>query len=457
MPTTANRKARILGGSSGFARRSENVSTGSGGGVIRPSVLVYMLKFSGGDVMGLRMTHQQNPAHPLASSPAPADTSPPLEPNREAQAPFEVSEEHVGERLDRFLVARIPALSRSRIQALLGDGQGTVNGAVVSDAGYRVKPGEQIALTLPPPAAALPAAEDIALSVVYEDDAVIVIDKPAGLVVHPAAGHETGTLVNALLAHCGDSLSGIGGVKRPGIVHRLDKDTTGLLVVAKSDVAHHGLCEQFASHGRDGRLKRQYLALVWGALPAAIGTIDAPIGRSSANRTKMAVSPKEGRARIVLGGGVAFEGDEEDDEQPGRVIAREAITHYQVIETFHSELRGGKVGAPLASLVRVELETGRTHQIRVHMAHIGHPVLGDTTYGAHFKASERRLTEPQAQALRQLSRQALHAALLGFEHPVTGEDLEFESDLPDDMADLVTALRRAPDRVVQRRSSRRER
>lgn len=372
------------------------------------------------------------------------------------QQPFEVGTDQGGERLDRYLVARIPGLSRSRIQALIAQGEACVAGAVVCDAGYRVKPGETITLAMPPPAAAEPLAEHIALSVVHEDDAVIVIDKPAGLVVHPAAGHETGTLVNALLAHCGDSLSGIGGVKRPGIVHRLDKDTTGLLVVAKSDAAHQGLCEQFASHGRDGRLQRQYLALVWGALPAATGTIDAPIGRSSANRTKMAVLPKDGRARIVLGGGIAFEEDDEDG-QPGRTVSREAITHYQVVETFHSELRGGKAGAPLASLVRVELETGRTHQIRVHMAHIGHPVLGDTTYGAHFKASERRLTETQAQALRMLSRQALHAAVLGFEHPITGEDLEFESELPDDMATLVNALRRAPERAVQRRSSRRER
>jgi len=399
------------------------------------------------------MTQKADPAHTQTPHFSPIE---PQAAAPGAQQPFEVGPEQTGERLDRYLVARIPTLSRSRIQALIVQGEARVTGAVVSDAGYRVKPGDTITLAMPPPAAATPSPENIALPVVYEDDAVIVINKPAGLVVHPAAGHETGTLVNALLAHCGDSLSGIGGVKRPGIVHRLDKDTTGLLVVAKSDVAHQGLCEQFAAHGRDGRLQRQYLALVWGALPAAIGTIDAPIGRSAANRTKMAVQSKDGRARIVLGGGVAYEEDD-DDEQPGRTASREAITHYQVVETFHSELRGGKMGAPLASLVRVELETGRTHQIRVHMAHIGHPVLGDTTYGAHFKASERRLTEPQALALRLLSRQALHAAVLGFEHPVTGQELEFESDLPEDMAALVTALRRAPEKAVQRRSSRRER
>ncbi len=371
-------------------------------------------------------------------------------------AVFEVMAEHAGVRLDRFLTAMIPALSRSRIQGLIADGQARINGETLGEAGTRVKPGDKITLAVPPPAAAQPAAEAIALSIAYEDDEVIVIDKPAGLVVHPAAGHETGTLVNALLAHCGDSLSGIGGVKRPGIVHRLDKDTTGLLVVAKTDAAHQSLCEQFAAHGRDGRLKRQYLALVWGALPAAIGTVDVPIGRSTANRTKMAVMPRDLRGRIVLGGGIAF--DDEDEEQPGRAASREAITHYQVVETFHSELRGGKQGAPLASLVRVELETGRTHQIRVHMAHLGHPVLGDVTYGAGFKASERRLTEPQAAALRMLSRQALHAAVLGFEHPATGKPQEFESSLPPDMAALTDALRpQAVKAAAKRRTSRRER
>ncbi len=370
--------------------------------------------------------------------------------------PFTVEAANAGERLDRYLVARVPTLSRSRIQALIASGQGSVNGETVGDAGYRVKLSDVITLAMPPPVDAAPSPENIALTIVYEDAAIVVIDKPAGLVVHPAAGHETGTLVNALLAHCGDSLSGIGGVKRPGIVHRLDKDTTGLLVVAKNDAAHQGLCEQFATHGRDGRLQRQYLALVWGALPAAIGTIDAPIGRSAANRTKMAVQSREGRARIVLGGGIAYE-EEDEDDQPGRVVSREAITHYQVVEVFNSELRGGRVGAPLASLVRVELETGRTHQIRVHMAHIGHPVLGDTTYGAHFKASERRLTEPQADALRMLSRQALHAAVLGFQHPITGVAMEFESELPADMSALIDTLRRAPDRPATRRTSRRER
>ena len=239
-------------------------------------------------------------------------------------------------------------------------------------------------------------------------------------------------------------------------MHRLDKDTTGLLVIAKTDAAHQGLFAQFAAHGRDGKLQRQYLALVWGALPAAFGTIDVPLGRSPANRTKMAVQTRESRGRIVQGGGMSYEDDEED--QPGKIVAREAITHYQVVETYHSELRLGKQGAPLVAQVRVELETGRTHQIRVHMAHIGHPVLGDATYGAGFKASERRLTEPQAVALRMLGRQALHAAVLGFEHPVTGEPMAFESPMPADMAALIDALRPQAVKVAAtRRTSRRER
>jgi 23S rRNA pseudouridine1911/1915/1917 synthase len=370
---------------------------------------------------------------------------------------FTVGEGAASDRADRYLAVHIPTLSRSRIQALIADGQASLNGVTLGDAGYRVKPGDTLGLTVPPPAPAEPPPENIELTIVYEDDALIVIDKPAGLVVHPAAGHETGTLVNALIAHCGSSLSGIGGVKRPGIVHRLDKDTSGLLVVAKTDAAHAGLSEQFAAHGRDGRLQRQYAALVWGALPSATGTVDAPIARSNQNRTKMAVIPKESRARITLGGGIAI--DEDSEDLPGGRTAREAITHYTVAETFRSELRSGKPGAPLASLIHVELETGRTHQIRVHMAHLGHPVLGDATYGAHFKASERRLTEPQATALRILGRQALHAAILGFDHPVTGKPLSFESPLPADIDALIECLRgqQTAPAAPRRRTSRRER
>lgn len=350
---------------------------------------------------------------------------------------FTVEAHSAGERLDRFLAAGLPGVSRSRVQALIATGQATLNGATIGDGGYRVKPGDQLAIAVPPAQAAEPAGEAMPLDIVYEDAALIVINKPAGLVVHPSAGHGTGTLVNALIAHCGDSLSGIGGVKRPGIVHRLDRDTTGLIVVAKTDAAHQGLAEQFASHGRDGRLERQYVAIVWGALPAVTGTIDAAIARSTANRTRMqVVAAGAARGRIGKGGGWLT--DEDDDEGPKG--AREAITHYHVAEVYDGDPAPGRAPVPLATQVRVTLETGRTHQIRVHMAHIGHPVLGDPSYGAGFRASERRLNAVQAEALRYLGRQALHAAVLGFEHPITGESLRFESGLPDDMAALVEAL-----------------
>ncbi|MBX9925160.1 MAG: RNA pseudouridine synthase [Hyphomicrobiaceae bacterium] len=375
---------------------------------------------------------------------------------------FTVDLERAGDRADRFLAAALSGLSRSRIQALIGAGQAMLDGERLLDAGHRLKPGEAVTITVPPPEVAEPAGENLALTIVYEDDALIVVDKPAGLVVHPSAGHEGGTLVNALIAHCGDSLSGIGGVKRPGIVHRLDKDTTGLIVVAKTDAAHAGLARQFAAHGRDGRLQREYVAIVWGALPAITGTIDAPLARSQANRTRMQVVPKGSRSRIGLGGRWIDEDDiEAEDDGPngqnrtgGSRAPREAITHYRVEETFMREaLRDaprehGKGSSrpivPLASQLRVVLETGRTHQIRVHMAHIGHPVLGDPTYGAGFKSSERRLDDTQGGALTALGRQALHAAVLGFEHPVTGRPLRFESPLPSDMTALADALRGGP-------------
>ncbi len=276
----------------------------------------------------------------------------------------------------------------------------------MGEARRKMKAGERVIVRLPPAKAPEPLPEAIDLDIVYEDKALIVIDKPAGLVVHPAAGHETGTLVNALIAHCGESLSGIGGVKRPGIVHRLDKDTSGLLVVAKTDEAHRGLSEQFAAHGRDGRLERAYLAIVWGAPERRHGTIDAPIGRHGIAREKMSVAHRPG--------------------------ARAAVTHYDVERSF---------GTPaFASLLRCRLETGRTHQIRVHMAHIGHPLLGDETYGKGFKASIRKLPEKAQAALKTLGRQALHAAVLGFEHPLTGEPMHFESTPPADLAALIAAL-----------------
>src|SRR5664279_2640112 len=293
---------------------------------------------------------------------------------------IKIAAEEQGQRLDRVLAARIPALSRSRLKALILDGQVTIQGAIaartIRDPASHVNSGDTVTVTLPAPEQPKPAGEAIPLNVVYEDDALIVLDKPKGLVVHPAAGHAKGTLVNALIAHCGDSLSGIGGVKRPGIVHRLDKDTSGLLVVAKNDRAHKALSKQFADHGRTGSMRRGYLAFVWGAPDRPKGTIEAPLDRNPHNREKRAV--REG--------------------------GREAITHWQLLETFN-----GRDGKPVASLLACTLETGRTHQIRVHLAHIGHPILGDATYGPHFK-TKAGLLGPKAQAaLAALGRQALHA------------------------------------------------
>ena len=309
-------------------------------------------------------------------------------------------------RLDKVLALAFPDISRARFQSLIADACVAVEGKVVIEGRHKVKAGQTLAVVIPEAAAASPLPEAIALDIVYEDDDLIVIDKPAGLVVHPGAGNETGTLVNALIAHCGDSLSGIGGVRRPGIVHRLDKDTSGLLVVAKNDRAHKALSEQFAAHGRDGRLERAYLAVVWGVLERPRGMIEGAIARSNANRQKMAVSRS--------------------------ASARQAITHYEVLETFGAP--------PVASLVRCKLETGRTHQIRLHMAHIGHPLLGDVTYGSGFKTSERKLPETAREALKSLSRQALHATLLGFEHPASAQPMSFERPPPDDMAHLISAL-----------------
>ncbi len=316
-------------------------------------------------------------------------------------------------RIDRVLAARIPSLSRSRLKALILDGQVTIDGRTILDPSGQVKSGDVVNVNLPPPEDAAPQGEAIPLAIVYEDDALIVIDKPKGLVVHPSAGHATGTLVNALIAHCGDSLSGIGGVKRPGIVHRLDKDTTGLLVVAKNDKAHKALSKQFADHGREGPLVRGYLAFVWGAPDRPKGTINAPLDRHPHSREK----------RTVREGG------------------REAITHWQLLESFAGQNLWGQAGKPVASLIACTLETGRTHQIRVHLAHIGHPILGDETYGTGFKTKAARLSEPAREALTALGRQALHAYLLGFEHPDSGETMEFRSPLPPDLAALHEALR----------------
>jgi 23S rRNA pseudouridine1911/1915/1917 synthase len=320
-----------------------------------------------------------------------------------------------GLRLDRFLVAHVEGLSRARAQALIK--QGAVAGATgaLRDPGAKIRAGQDIRITVPPAEPAQPLAEALPLTIVYEDRHLLVIDKPAGLVVHPAAGHGTGTLVNALIAHCGDELSVIGGVKRPGIVHRLDKETSGLIVVAKTDVAHQGLAAQFASHGADGRLVRTYEAFVWGAPPRRIGVIAANLGRSRTNRTRMAVA-REGHGR-------------------------HAVTHYELAETFLDP-----AGKPLAARLMLNLETGRTHQIRVHLAHIGHPVMGDPIYGAGFKTSSRRLPPSAAAALEGLGRQALHAVELGFVHPVTERAVHFTSARPADIEAVYRALRQQPER-----------
>ena len=297
-----------------------------------------------------------------------------------------------GWRLDRALAVAVPTLSRERLKALIRSG--ALSQGQVRDPATKVKGGETFTLAVPEPTAAHNEPQDIPLTIVFEDEHLLVVDKPAGLVVHPAAGNFDGTLVNALLHHCGGSLSGIGGVARPGIVHRIDKDTSGLLVVAKTDVTHGGLARQFAAHSID----RRYLAIVSGVPKTAAGTVDAPLARSSANRKKIAIVA-DGRGK-------------------------RAVTHW----TRKTVLRE-------SALVECRLETGRTHQVRVHMASIGHPLLGDPVYG-RGKSVHRQL-------LNQLDfeRQALHAAGLGFVHPVTKALLSFESALPSDMQELFTALR----------------
>ncbi|MGU3538874.1 RluA family pseudouridine synthase [Methylobacterium sp. A54F] len=315
-----------------------------------------------------------------------------------------VAEEAAPVRLDRALALAFPDISRSRLQDLVRAGLVRRDGAAVRDPSVKVGPGARLAVAVPEAAPAEPAAERLDLVIPYEDDDLVVIDKPAGLVVHPAPGHEAGTLVNALIAHCGASLSGIGGVRRPGIVHRLDKDTSGLMVVAKNDRAHKSLTAQFADHGRNGPLERAYLALAWGVPEPRTGTIDAALARSQRNREKIAVvRPEQGR---------------------------HAVTHYWVERALGAE----------AALVRCRLETGRTHQIRVHLSHRGHPLLGDAVYGAAFKTKAARLGATAQAALAALGRQALHATLLGFAHPRSHEALRFESPLPPEMAALVAAL-----------------
>ncbi len=298
-----------------------------------------------------------------------------------------------GLRLDRALAIALPQHSRERLKALVGGGRVTGPAGILWDPALKVKGGEALALTIPEPRPSETIAQDIPLTIVYEDDDLLIVDKPAGLVVHPAAGNFDGTMVNALLHHCAGRLSGIGGVARPGIVHRIDKDTSGLLVVAKTDPAHEHLSRQFAAHS----VERCYTAIVAGVPVPPAGRIEGSLARSSANRQKIAIVP-EGRGK-------------------------RAVTHYRLVRAFRH-----------AAEIECRLETGRTHQIRVHMASIGHALLGDATYG--------RTPGSLAGMLKDLGfqRQALHAATLGFVHPVTQEKLSFQSSLPLDIVELIGRL-----------------
>ena len=311
----------------------------------------------------------------------------------------EVSAAEEKMRLDKFLALKMPDFSRSRIQKLIATGMVECEDVIIADNSMKVRIGDSFQITVPPPQDALPAAEDIALDIVYEDDDLVVVNKPAGMTVHPAAGAYHGTLVNALLYHCRDNLSGIGGVKRPGIVHRIDKETSGLLVVAKNDNAHHVLCEQFAEHS----IERTYYAFCFGVPNPIEGVIEGDIGRSPYDRKKMARVQRNGK---------------------------KAITHYKVIENYKN----------LVAKVKCNLETGRTHQIRVHLSSKGHNLLGDKLYVKSKKITDKSLNDEVKAYLNGFPRQALHAQSLGFVHPRSGEKMFFESDLPQDLEQLQTVL-----------------
>lgn len=317
-----------------------------------------------------------------------------------------VDNEQAGWRLDRFLASALGDISRSRLQQLIESGAVSHTRKTIRDGNFRVKPGEAYTVDVPPPAPAVPQGQDIPLEVVYEDKDLIVIEKPAGLVVHPAAGNPDGTLVNALIAHCGASLSGVGGVARPGIVHRLDKDTSGLLVAAKTQRAMGSLAKQFANH----TIERAYHAVVWGAPRAGEGVVEGQIGRNPFDRKRMAV---------LRGGG------------------KEARTRYRLIEKF------GDPEKPFASLIECRLETGRTHQIRVHLTHLGHPLIGDPSYGKSRQVPRPKTTAQEVAyaAASNFPRQALHAYVLGFQHPTLHKTMRFESPWPADLAGLISALR----------------
>lgn len=329
---------------------------------------------------------------------------------------YVAEEADAGVRLDRFLAGRIETRSRARLQELIRAGhvrRAGGAGEAVTDPSLKIRAGDGFTVHEPAAEPYPVEGERIGLTILYEDDSLIVIDKPAGLVVHPGAGNRSGTLVNALIAHCGKSLSGIGGVARPGIVHRLDKDTSGVMVVAKTDAAHRGLAAQFADHGRTGDLRREYLALVWGEPSPRSGRIETLIGRHPASRTKMAVVPHGGRL---------------------------AVTNFEIERTFVVRQSGKGNNAQALCVVRCSLETGRTHQVRVHMAHLGTPIVGDALYGAGFKTKALSLPEAAGDVFARMPRQALHAQSLRFKHPVTGRIQTFESPLPGDIAKLCNEL-----------------
>lgn len=325
---------------------------------------------------------------------------------------FVIDEEAAGKRIDQYLGQAVDNMSRARVQVLIKAGHVTKNGQPFSENKYKLRCDDVLTISIPVPEDPTPLGEDIPLTIVYEDDDIIIINKPTGLVVHPGPGNWTGTLVNALIHHCGDSLSGIGGIRRPGIVHRLDKDTTGLLVVAKNDRAHRHLSKQFADHGRTNDLERRYHAFVWGVPMRTKDTINEPIGRKQHNRLQMTVLHNQ--------------------------YGKEAITHFSLLEKFTG--LDGKGVCDIA-MVECRLETGRTHQIRVHMRYIGHPVIGDQLYASHFQTKLNKLEPDISDGIRALNRQALHAAVLQITHPITKEVMRFESDLPDDLQHILTMLR----------------
>ena len=304
-----------------------------------------------------------------------------------------------GQRLDSYLAARIGTISRSRVKALILEGACQRNGFITTDASETVQPGVTYSLILPPATAALPVAQAIPLDILYEDSTVLVLNKPAGMVVHPAPGNPDGTLVNALIAHCGESLTGIGGERRPGIVHRLDKDTSGVMVVAKTELALTSLSAIFASR----ELTREYKALCWGVPGPATGRIEGDIGRDPRERKRMAVVTRNGKY---------------------------AATNYRILRNF----------GMAAALLSCRLETGRTHQIRVHLAHAGHPLIGDPLYIKRRPATAKLLSEPARGLALDFHRQALHAETLGFSHPITGMDLLFSAPPPEDFQALADAL-----------------